>query len=450
MASTLPPGPRGLPYFGVAFEFQRNQLAFITRLARDYGHIAGYSIMGYPLVCAARASAVRHVLIENARNFANREVYRSLVPLLGEGLLTIDGERHRRERRLVLPAFHKRRVESYAETMVAYTLDRIAGWRAGQALDLASEMQQLTLAVVAQALFHVDLRAGSAELGRAFTETVDYLNRLTTLNWGSVAIDLPFTPYGRFRRAKAVLDAAVYELIAARRREERDAGDVLSMLLAARDEDGSALGDTQIRDHAMTLLAAGHDTTSNALAWTFYLLSEHPEERAKLLGELEDVLGGRPPEVADLDRLPYLEQVVKESLRLYPPAWSMGRYALGEFELEGYRFAAGTLVFLAPWVTHRLPEYWSEPERFRPERFAEGEPRADFAYFPFGAGPRTCIGMPFAMLEARLLLATILQRFTPRLAPGAQVVPEPLITLRPRGGLPVVLETSPAPEPQRA
>lgn len=443
MAPNFPPGPKGLPFFGSTFEIRRDPLAFFIRLEREYGPIAGVRLPHFDMVFASRAASVRHVLIENAGNFTNREAYFQLVPLLGDGLLTIDGAYHKQQRRLVMPAFHRQRVENYAEIMISDALDMLHRWQPGQQVDLASELQWLTLRIVAKALFNVDLGAENSELSRAFIATADYLNKANFIDFGN--LDLPFTAYGKFKRGKAVLDATVYRIIQGHRLAAHDSGDMLSMLFKAKDEDGSSLTDQQIHDETLTFLAAGHATTANALTWTFYLLSQHPEACQKLLDEVWGVVGvDRPPLAADLERMPYLEWVVKESLRLYPPAWTVLRRASSEFELEGYHLPAGTFVALSQYVTHRLPQYWSEPERFWPERFApeHAEPREAFAYFPFGAGPRTCIGMPFAMLEARLLLAAILQRFTPHLAPGARVVAQPLVTLRPLYGLPVVLERS--------
>ncbi|MBI3942847.1 MAG: cytochrome P450 [Chloroflexi bacterium] len=441
MPNHYPPGPKGLPIVGNAFAYQRDPLGFAIRLEREYGAIASYPFLNIRLVFATRAASVRYILIENARNFTNREVYFSLMPLLGDGLLTIDGDLHKQQRRLVQPAFHRRRVESYGDLMTAYTLEAVENWRPGQVVDMAREMQKLTLRIVAKALFNVDLREESGVLGQAFTATLGYLNNLGLLSFDSIPLNLPFTAYGRFMRAKATLDAAVYQVIRDHRRSGRDVGDVLSMLLHAPDDAGSVMSDSQLRDHTMTLLAAGHETTAVSLSWTFYLLAEHPDVRQKLINEIELVLGNRPPAVADLEHMPYLEMVVKESLRLYPPAWSVGRRAVNDFELEGYKLPAGTMVILSQYVTHRLPRYWTEPQRFWPERFGpeQNEPREDFAYFPFGAGPRTCIGMPFALMEARLLLATILQHFTPILVSGARIEPRPLVTLRPRYGMPMVL-----------
>lgn len=441
MQYSLPPGPEPLPFVGHVLQFRRDQLAFMAGLQRTYGRAATFQLARLPIVAFFRPEAVRYFLVENARNFTNGEFAGNLRTLLGEGLLTTDGDFHRRQRRLVQPAFHRRRVEGYADIMVAHTEELLAEWQPGAQVDIASEMQRLTLRIVAKALFNVDLRVESGDLGRRFSEVIENPVGLP-FSLRGLPVDLPFTPYGKNVRARRALDAFVYALIARRRREGADTGDVLSMLLAARDEEDNGLTDRQIRDQTMTLFAAGHETTANALSWTLYLLSEHPQVRAKLVAELQRVLGGRPPIVDDLAALPYLDQVVKEAMRLYPPAWTQGRRAIDDFELEGYRLPAGTVVMFSQWVIHRLPEIWGDPETFRPERFEPTTERAlpPYAYFPFGGGPRMCIGMPFANLEARLLLATILQQYTPNLVPGYPVVPRPRITLRPAYGIHMTLD----------
>jgi len=259
-------------------------------------------------------------------------------------------------------------------------------------------------------------------------------------------VDLPFTPYHKALEARTLLDRFVYGLIAERRANERDTGDVLSMLLASRDEDGASMTDVQARDQCMTLIAAGHETTSNALAWTLYLLDQYPDVRRKLVAELASVLGGRTPTVDDLATMPYLAWVITESMRMYPPAWIVGRTALAPFERQGYSFPAGTRVMMSQWVMHHLPDLWGDPEVFRPERWdpARGEKIPQGAYYPFGMGTRMCIGMPFAQLEARLVLATMLQRFTPHKLPEWKARPLPRVTLRMRGGLPVTLASTTA------
>jgi cytochrome P450 len=411
----------------------------MQRLEQTYGNMATIRIGNVPVVLLFRPEHVRYVLTENPRNFTSSEVGEGLRQLIGDGLLTIDGEAHRQQRRLVQPAFHKKRVESYAGIMVQHTEEMLGDWHTGDRIDVASAMQQLTMRIVAKCLFNVDLADQVDTLGRAFTAMISNPVGLAE-GFLNLRINLPITAYGRRMAAKRTVDTFIYDLIAQRRAEGGDAGDVLSMLLEAHDED-AVLTDTQVHDHIMTFFAAGHETTANALTWTFHLLSQYPAAREKLLAELQSVLAGRSPTIDDLPNLPYTEWVLNESMRIYPPAWMLGRRAIQAFDLDGEHFPAGTMVMFSQWVIHRLPDIWSDPEVFRPERWnpASEQKIVPWSYFPFGGGPRICIGMPFAQIEARLLLATILQRYLPFTAPGFRVEPAPLITLRPKKGLQSIL-----------
>ncbi|GAC1378085.1 MAG: cytochrome P450 [Ktedonobacteraceae bacterium] len=438
--STFPPGPRALPFFGNMLDFRRDQLEYLQRMQRTYGDMVTIHMGKGPVVLLFRPEYVRYVLTENPRNFTSLQSNGDLKETLGEGLLTIDGEAHRQQRRLVQPAFHRKRVESYAETMVRYTFEMLKRWHGGEEKDMAHEMQKLTLRIVAKSLFNLELASQISDLGQQFTAMME--NRRSMLaRLLKVYIDAPFTAYGKRMAARHKVDALIYRLIAERRAEGGDAGDVVSMLLAAEDE-GNQLTEMQVRDHVMTLMAAGHETTANALTWTFYLLAQNPAVCEKLLSELQTVLAGRAPTLSDLPNLPYTEWVLKESMRLYPPAWIIGRHALERFELGGYTFPKGTTFLMSQWLIQRHPEFWENPTEFYPQRWdpMAGEKVPQWAYFPFGGGPRICIGMPFAQLEAKLLLATMLQHFRPQLAPGFEVELQPLVTLRPRRGMRVVLE----------
>jgi cytochrome P450 len=444
-----------LPLVGNALQFGRDPLGFVRGVQRAYGDVATIH-MGREraMVLFFRPEHVRYILVDGARAFnagQGRDIMRRF---LGDGLLTTDGAFHRRQRRLVQPAFHKRRAEAYARIMVDYARDLLDEWTPGAEVDVARALQELTLRIVVRALFDLDLRAERGDLSAAFSAVIEGQNPTMRR---LLPFELPSPARDRALAGAARLDAFVYGLITQRRAEGRDTGDVLSMLLQARDEEdgageagGAGLTDRQVRDETMTLIAAGHETTASALAWTFYLLSRNPAPRDRLVAELRDVLGGRPPEVDDLPRLPYLDWVVSESMRLYPPAWIVNRTAIEPFELGGYSFPAGTRVAVSQWVTHHLPELWGDPEAFRPERWdpAAGQKPPQGAYFPFGAGPRMCIGMPFAQLEARLVLATLLQRYVPALVPGWPVRPLPRVTLRLKHGLRMTLEPAPASAPR--
>lgn len=441
-----PPGPRGLPVIGSLAQFRRDPLAFFQGLQRSYGDISAVTILGERITLFMRPEYAYFFLVEGAQFFdsgSQREIMRGF---LGDALLTTDGEIHRRQRRLVQPAFHKRRVESYATIMTDQTTQMLDSWQPGAELDISRALQELTLRIIVKALFDLDLRTQSQELSQLFTDVIENQRP------GLTARSLPMAPWSRRARgvkkaaaARGKLDQFVYGLIADRRSESEDRGDVLSMLLHARDEEGETMDDRQARDQTMTLIAAGHETTTNALSWTFHLLSQAPGDYERLTLEVRKTLGDRAPAVEDLPRMPYLDSVITEALRIYPPAWTVNRFAREEFEIGGYRFPAGTRAIIPQWVIHHLPEVWGDPETFRPERWTpelrQSLPRG--AYFPFGAGPRICIGMPLAEMEMRLVLATILQRFTPHVTPGWPVRPFPRITLRLKYGLRVRLDPAP-------
>ncbi len=439
----FPAGPRPKPIVGSSFDFNGDPLGFVTRMQRDYGDAATVPMLRRGKMVMLFAPAyVRYVLTEHPRLFTSREFNYSLERLLGDGLLSIDGEFHRSQRRLVQPAFHRKRIESYAQTMTQHTEDMLAAWQPGQTLDMATAMQSLTLRIVAKTLLSVDLRHDSSELGHAFNDVILFPADVR-LSWKTLLkIDSPLTPYGRFLRGKATLDRLIYGIIDERRASGEDTGDVLSMLLASQDEDATVMTDKQVRDETMTFFAAGHETTANALSWAFYLLSEYPAAYAKLRAELDRVLGGRTPTVEDLPNLVYTDMVIKEAMRLYPPAWAIGRMASEDFTIGDYHLPKGQIVLMSQWVIQRRPDIWgADADHFKPERFDPTHPQEvpQFAYFPFGGGPRMCIGMPFAQMEARLLLATIAQHYYPRMVLGHPVVPQPMVTLRPRYGLKMTL-----------
>ena len=434
-----PPGPGGRWGLANVLAFQRDPLVFFSGLRRSYGDIVSVRMLGNEVILFSRPEYAYYFLVEHAQDFTSGLNRFVLKRFLGDSLLTTDGEVHRQQRRLVQPAFHRKRVESYAEAMTDQTRQMLAQWHVGEELDMAQALQELTLRIIVRALFDLDLAEHGTELSQLFGTVIDN-QRVGPLEerlarWG-------VGPVRRAEHARERLDVFVYDLIAKRRAEGRDHGDVLSMLLDARDEDGAMMSDKQIRDQAMTLMAAGHETTSNALAWTFYLLSQHPEKYARLRAEVAETLGGRVPTVADLPRLTYLDAVISESMRIYPPAWTVNRDASAAFDLGGYHFPKGTRALISQYVIHHLPEVWGDPENFRPERwtpeFRQQLPRG--AYFPFGAGPRICIGMPLAEMEARLLLATIIQSFTPRVVPGWPVESRPRVTLRMKHGMRVRLD----------
>ncbi|GCE30504.1 cytochrome P450 [Dictyobacter alpinus] len=391
-----------------------------------------------PLVFLFKPEYVRYVLVEHPRNFTSREISQPDETTASEGLLTIDGEKHRQQRRAVQPAFHKKQVEGYASAIMQYTQEAISSWHIGDSVDLTQSMQELTLRIIGKCLFGVDFASQLEALGKTFDDMIGSQAGIldTVFN---LRIDNPVTAYGKRLSAMRKLNMSIYTLIAERRSDPTERNDVLSLLLKTEDGvvPGQLLSDKQIHDHILTFIAAGHETTAISLAWTFYLLSEHPHIRAKLQEELRTVLGDRPPTLEDIPKLTYTDWVLSESMRLYPPAWIQGRFAVDEFELDGVRFPAGTRVMMSQWIMHRLPEIWKDPLVFRPERWdpEHGQQVPPGAYFPFGGGPRTCIGMPLAQLEGRLILAMVMQRFQPEMPAGFQPGFNPVITLRPKHNL---------------
>ena len=443
--ATWPPGPSSRAFLLSTFARGTNPITRFTAMQARYGDAFTFHVRGRHFTMFIGPDVNQYLLATHAAQFSQGASVR-LGPVLGTGLLTSDGALHAQQRRLVQPAFHRGRIEAYQAAMVAETARMLDGWRVGAEIDFSAAMHDLTLAIVGRTLFDIDLADQSSAIGATMTEMIRYL-RFRPISLSNIQLDLPGMPYRRFLRNKAKMDAMVYGLIAERRARGTDNGDVLSMLLAARDADGTMMTDTQVRDEVLTLLAAGHETTANALGWTFMLLAQHPVVRARLAGEIALVLGDRPPEPADLARLIYLECVIKESMRLYPPAWAGTRIAREPVEIRGYRLPAGTIVGFSQYLTHRMPTIFAEPERFLPERFDpdHGEQHPPYAYIPFGAGPRSCIGSGFALMELKTIVPVILQRFWPALAPNQKIELEPLVTLRAKRNIRMTTERATVP-----
>ncbi|HEU0076556.1 MAG TPA: cytochrome P450, partial [Longimicrobiaceae bacterium] len=363
--------------------------------------------------------------------------------VVGNGLLTSEDALWLRQRRLAQPAFHRERIAAYAADMTAYAARMAEEWQGGQVLDVAREMNRLTLAIAGKTLFGAEVAGEAEEIAHALTDALGLYKRLTN-PLGPLLDRIPTPGTLRRRRARARLDATISRIIAERRRTGEDRGDLLSMLLLAQDTegDGGGMTDLQLRDEALTLFLAGHETTANALAWTWHLLAENPQAEAALHAELDTVLDGRLPTVDDLPALPYTRAVLAESMRVFPPAYVVGRQPLRDMEIGGFRVEEGSIVLMSPWVIQRDPRWWPDPLRFDPGRWTPemeaGLPR--FAYFPFGGGPRKCIGEGFAWTEEILVLATLAARWRVRPVPGHPVAPEPMITLRPRHGIRAALE----------
>jgi cytochrome P450 len=433
-----PSGPRARFPFAFLRAMQRRPIPFFTRLAREYGDVSQFRVGPQQIVFLNHPDLIRELLVTQHRSFHKSRVLQRAKIILGEGLLTSEAPVHMRQRRLAQPAFHRDRIDRYAAVMIERAAALRDRWRDGATLDVHHEMMRVTLAVVAKTLFDAEVDQDADAIGAALTALVDMFPMLMN-PFADLLQKLPLPRTIRFQRALRQLDRTIYRIIEERRASGEDRGDLLSMLLLAVDEegDGGGMSDRQLRDEAMTLFLAGHETTANALAWTFYALARNPAAREELHRELDTVLAGRPPEPADFARLPFTEMVVAESMRLYPPAWAVSRLALEDVAIGGWHIPRGAVVVASQAVTHRDPRWWPEPDRFDPLRFTAAAKlaRPKMAYFPFGAGPRICIGEGFAWMEAVLILATLAQRWQLDLVSHRDVEPQASITLRPKGGI---------------
>ena len=441
----LPPGPKRKLLGGNFLAFRRDPLSYLQSLAREHGDIVFFRMGPQDVFFLNHPDYVKDVLVTHNQKFKKGRALQKSKRLLGEGLLTSEGDFHRRQRRLAQPAFHRQRLNAYARVMVDYAARTSGRWTDGQRVDMSQEMMRLTLAIVGKTLFDADVERDTGEVGAAMNEVMEMFD-LLMLPYSELLEKLPLPQTRRFLRVRERLDAVIYRIINERRASGEDRGDLLSMLLLAEDEegDGEGMSNQQVRDEAMTLFLAGHETTANALAWTWYLLAQHPQVEARLHKELDAVLeNGRLPAPEDLPRLPYAEMVISEVMRLYPPAWTVGRLVVKDYEVGGYLIPKGSLVLLSQYVTHHDARFYPEPERFDPERWMPEvkNERPQFSYFPFGGGVRRCIGEGFAWMEATLLLAVLAKRWRVRLAPGQRVEIRPRITLRPgKHGVPLTLE----------
>jgi cytochrome P450 len=443
MSSSLPPGPKIKSDWIFAVLRIRDPLGFFTQVAGKYGDIVHLKT-GEPNVFLLNdPDYIKRVLVTDARLFTKGHGLQRARILLGNGLLTSEGETHRTQRRLVQPAFHHDRIAGYASIMVDYARRLSDNWKNGSAIDVSTEMTRLTLAIVAKTLFDTDIESETTEVRNALTTTMKMFPRYV-IPFADLLQRLPLPSNRRFQNAQTYLDATIQRFIAERRATGTDKGDLLSMLLLATDEDegGRRMTDAQVRDESMTLFIAGHETTSMALTWTWYLLSENPEAERQLHEEVDTVIGNRRATVADVLRLKYTRMVLAESMRLYPPAWVIGRRNIDEYAIGDFNIPADSLILMSQWVMHRDQRYYSKATVFDPERWTDdaAQTRPKLSYFPFGAGPRVCIGESFAWTEGVLLLATIAQRWRMRLVPDHLVRPQPLVTLRPRNGVKMIVE----------
>lgn len=438
-----PPGPKGHFVRGNLPEYVSDPLSYLANLTRQYGDITRLRFFHIPVFILNHPDYIESVLVTNNRSFIKPIDFR--LPffrgIFGNGLLTSEGDFWLRQRRLAQPAFHRNRIAEYGKIMVDYTENMLADWKEDDTRDVHQEMMVLTLKIAIKTLFNVEAEQDVVLMSVLSNELIEMFQLQDSSFWLAHNF-LPTSANRRFRKLINKLDEYIYDIIGKRRQNGEDTGDLLSMLLQAQDEDGSRMTDKQLRDEVMTLFLAGHETTALALSWTWYLLSEHTDAENKLYAELDSVLDGRAPRVEDLPQLRYTEAIVKETLRLYPPAWAFGRQAEQDCEIAGYKVPKGRQLYFFPWLTHRDQRYFDNPEAFRPERWIDEAAKQipKYAYFPFSGGPRVCIGSAFAMMESVLAVATVAQRFRLKLAEGQVVKPWPVFTLRPRFGIKMIIE----------
>ena len=436
-----PPGPKSLLFRPLYGPGERNAADTLLQLAREFGDVVFFRLPPLrSIYLLSHPDDIKDVLVAHDRDFTKSRGLQRARRLLGNGLLTSEGELHRRQRRLVQPVLTRERIaENSAAAMIVFAQRASSQFRDGETVDAAEAMRRLTLAIAGKTLFGADIEAEAGEITGALA-TILELFPASLQPFSEIFDHLPVPQTLRFRRARTRLDTVIYALIA-RRRADRGAGDdVLALLLRARDVDGVAMNDEQIRDEVMTLLLAGHETTANALAWTWYLLAQHPEVEAMLHAEVDSVVGGRTPTPDALGRLEYTAAVLSESMRLYPPAWAIGRRALRAYHAGEYTVPRGAVILVSPYVVHRDGRWWPQPLRFEPDRWLRpGAARPPFAYFPFGGGSRVCIGEWFARTETALVLATLAQDWRMRLVPDQRIEIQPLVTLRPKYGIRMTL-----------
>lgn len=436
----LPPGPKGHFLLGSLREIRRDELDYLNRIVRQYGDVVYVRVVNQSCYVLSHPRDIEYVLMGNYANFKKSVFLRESRALFGEGLLTSDGGFWLRQRRMLQPAFHHERIAEYSRVMVEHTERMLAAWQDGETRDVHQDMVGLTLDIIAQVLFGSTIASETEQIGDALHVFFEQFDE----RFGLYAIPewVPTPGNLRYRRAIGRLNGILERVIQYRRSNGHDSGSVLAAMLRTQDEDGSGMTERQLRDEMMTLFFTGHETTALALSWTWYLLAQHPEIADRLAGEVERVVGRRTPTFDDIPQMRLVDAVVKESLRLYPPAYGVVREALNDCEIGGYAIPAGATLAMFQWVAHRDPRYFDHPDDFVParwtEEFSKGLPKC--AYFPFGVGPRACIGNTFALAELPLLVAMIARRYQFDLVPGHPVLLSPSLTLRPRKGIKVTLK----------
>lgn len=455
-SSGIAPGPRGIPFLGNAHQALRDPLGFFLTSRATYGDVVKFKMGPFDYFLVSDPDAVHHVLVDNVKAYTKSRNYLGLRVVLGDGLLTSEGDAWRKQRKLAQPAFHRDRMNGFVRQMAGSTRDMLNRWRSDDVRStcMHREMMRLTFRIVGLTLFSSDVDGDAKEVGEALDVAMTWANDYAE----SLVRIPPYVPTPtniRFKRAMKTLDGLIYRLIAERHGQEAagkgTGDDLLGMLMDARSETGEGMNDKQLRDESMTMVLAGHETTANLLAWTFSLLSRHPEIARRVRDEARRVLGDREPELADMKALELTRRVLEEALRLYPPAWMFERQAVVPDRLGGFEVPKGAIVGVCTYVMHRHPDHWENPEGFDPDRFlpSRAEGRARYAYLPFGGGPRTCIGNHFALMESQVILAMVMRDWDVALDSSHRVELDPMVTLRPKHGIRVFLRPAPSPSSAR-
>lgn len=437
-----PTGPKGVPFLGALPELVKDSLAFLTRMEREFGPIAFMHFGQSRIYMINDPLLVDELLIGKYKDCIKDLGTRQLIPLVGNGLLTSEGDAWRRNRKLASPPLQPKRIASYAQTMVQCAERELAAFRDDEVRDIHVDMMRITLDIVARTLLGSDAHAESERIGEIMEAAIEYMDKQLNTWQGMVPLWVPTLARRRFAKAVAELDTIVHRIIKRARAQGPEAEHLLARLANARDDQGEAMTDTQLRDEAVTMLLAGHETTAIALSYLVYLLSENPAVAARLREEIDTQLGGRAPRMEDLPNLRFLDAVIRETLRLYPPAFAMAREVVRGFELGGYHVPAGDQVMMSAYAIHHSAKQYADPDRFVPERWLDGstEHLPRFAYFPFGGGPRVCIGNHFAMMELALVAAVIVQQVELTVVPGFTLELDPVVTLRPKHGVRVLVK----------
>jgi len=434
---STPPGPKGIPVLGSSLDYFKDILKFLLSVKNEFGDIAYFRLGNRSMYLVSDPQNVKDVLVTHNRNFRKSRALQRSKLVVGEGLLTSEADFHLKQRRMMQPVFHNNRISCYSESMSDYAMKISADWKNGDVIDVHKAVMKITLGVVVKTLFSTDIDSESSEIGEALTIIMKQFPRLL-FPFSEYFDNLPIPANIKRKRAMDKLDNIIYKMIESRRNDKSRYDDLLSLLIDATDEqENTRMDDSQLRDETMTLFIAGQESTANAITWTLYLISRSPEVERKIHEEIEGVTGGKLPTWDHYQKMKYLINVFSESLRLYPPAWAVVRRAISDYELDGYVVPAGADIMMSQYVIHRDDRYYTDPDKFRPERWSEEFRKniPQYAFFPFGGGPRRCIGEGFAWMEGVLILATLLKNWKMSTYNNSDVIPDPLVTLRPKNGL---------------